>query len=149
MVMLVSPIALLALDDIAIRRLAQDSSGRDEILGTSFVLMIGGGVLAFVLAMAAIFLARPEDHLVQWLVGILAAGTIVQAFIAIEFWFESQMQWQFTVYAKTSAFLLLSLVKLGLILLRSIADRLCLGRLGGDGARLGGAADRLLAKGAS
>ena len=69
--------------------------------------------------MAAIFWARPEDRLVHWLVGIMAAGTIVQAFIAIEFWFESQMQWKFTVYAKTSAFLLLSIVKIGLILLQA------------------------------
>ena len=54
-----------------------------------------------------------------WLVGILAAGTIFQAFHAIEFWFESQMQWKFTVFAKTTAFLLISLVKIALILLRA------------------------------
>jgi O-antigen/teichoic acid export membrane protein len=118
-VMIVSPIAMLALDEIAIRRMVQDPACRDEVLGTSCVMMIAGGVVAFGLAMAAIFLARPEDRLVHWLVGILAAGTIVQAFIAIEFWFESQMQWKFTVYAKTSAFLLLSIVKIGLILLKA------------------------------
>jgi len=115
-VVIVSPMAILALDDISIRRMAQKPTGRDEVLGTSFILMIAGGAVAFVLAMAAIFTARPGDHLVQWLVGIMAAGSIVQAFIAIEFWFESQMQWKFTVYAKTSAFLLLSFVKIGLIL---------------------------------
>ena len=115
--MIVSPLALLGLDDISIRRLAQDQSEKEEIVGTSFLLMLAGGVVAFGLALAAIFLARPEDRLLHWLVGILTAGTIVQAFIAIEFWFESQMQWQFTVYAKTSAFLLLSLVKIVLILL--------------------------------
>lgn len=118
-VLIVSPLAILSLDDISIRRLAQDSSCRNEVLGTSFIMMIGGGVVAFGVAMAAIFLARPEDRLVQWLVGILAAGIIVQAFIAIEFWFESQMQWKFTVYAKTSAFLLLSIVKIVLILLNA------------------------------
>jgi O-antigen/teichoic acid export membrane protein len=116
MFMICSPVALLALDGIVIRRLIQEPGGRDELLGTSFVLMIAGGVLAFSLAMAAIFLVRPDDRLVQWLVGIMIAGTLVQAFIAIEFWFESQMQWKFTVYAKTSAFLFLSLVKVGLIL---------------------------------
>jgi O-antigen/teichoic acid export membrane protein len=81
--------------------------------------MIAGGVVAYGLAMAAIFLARPGDRLVHWLVGIMAAGAIAQAFIAIEFWFESQMQWQFTVYAKTSAFLLLSVAKIGLILMQA------------------------------
>jgi len=119
MVMIVSPMATLALDGIAIRRMVQDPSSRNQVLGTSFFLMLGGGVIAFGLAMTSIFWARPEDRLVQWLVGIMAAGTIVQAFIAIEFWFESQMQWKFTVFAKTSAFLLLSLVKIGLILLQA------------------------------
>ncbi|MBW2467118.1 MAG: flippase [Deltaproteobacteria bacterium] len=119
MVMIVTPMATLALDGIAIRNMVQDSSSREKILGTSFILMLGGGILAFSLAVAAIFWARPDDQLVQWLVGIMAAGTIVQAFIAIEFWFESQMQWKFTVYAKTSAFLLLSLVKISLILLQA------------------------------
>jgi len=116
-VMIVSPLALLGLDDITIRRLSQDKSEKETVVGTSFLLMLAGGGVAFILALAAIFLARPDDRLVHWLVAILAAGIVAQAFIAIEFWFESQMQWKFTVYAKTSAFLLLSLVKIGLILL--------------------------------
>ena len=119
MVMIVSPMATLALDGIAIRRMVQDPTCKDKVIGTSFIVMLGGGLLAFSLAMIAIFWARPEDHLVQWLVGIMAAGTVVQVFIAIEFWFESQMQWKFTVYAKTSAFLLLSVVKIGLILIQA------------------------------
>ena len=118
-IMIVSPIARLGLDAISIRNMAREPSCRDEVLGTSFVLMIVAGVCAFLLAVAAIFLARPESPLVQWLVAILAFGCIVQAFMAIEFWFESQMQWKFTVYAKTSAFLLLSLVKVGLLLLQA------------------------------
>jgi len=118
-VMIVSPVAMLAADGIVIRRIVQDPSCRDEALGTTFILMIAGGVGAFGLAMAAIILARPDDRLAHWLVGILAAGTIVQAFNAIQFWFESQMQWKFNVYAKTSAFLILSGVKIGLILLKA------------------------------
>ncbi len=119
LVLIVSPLASLGLEEIAIRRMVQDPSCRDEELGSSFILMVGGGLVAFSLAMASIFLARPDDRLGQWLVGILATGIIVQAFIAIEFWFESQMQWKFTVYAKTSAFLLVSIVKIGLIVLKA------------------------------
>ena len=118
-VMIVSPITMLSHDFVIIRRIVQDPSNSSEVLGTSFMMMFAGGVAAFALAMAAIFLVRPEDHLVQWLVGILAACAVVRAFIAIEYWFESQMQWKFTVYAKTSAFLLLSVVKIGLILLKA------------------------------
>ena len=116
-IMIVSPIARLGLDAISIRNMAKNPSSRDDVVGTSFVLMTAAGVLAFLVAVIAIFAVRPESHLVQWLVGILAFGCIIQAFMAIEFWFESQMQWKYTVYAKTSAFLLLSLVKIGLLLL--------------------------------
>jgi len=118
-VTIISPIAMLALDDISIRRLAQNPSSRDEVLGTSFFLMVAGGVVAFALGLAAIFLARPDDRLMHWLVGILTASTIVQAFIAIDFWFKSRMEGKFSVYAKTSTFLLLSIVKIGLIYLQA------------------------------
>lgn len=118
-VAIATPLARLGLDEIAIRNLAKDPAGKEEVIGTTFVVMLAGGTVAFLLAMAATFLARPDDQLVRWLVGILAAGCVVEAFMAIEFWFESQMQWKFTVFAKTSAFLLLSLVKIGLLLLQA------------------------------
>jgi len=118
-VMIVAPIAMLGLDDISIRHMLQDPTSRDEVLGTSFVMMIVGGVAAFSLALAIIYLARPEDLLARWLVGIIAAGTVVHSFNVIEFWFESQLQWKFTVYAKTSAFLIFGLVKIALILLQA------------------------------
>lgn len=118
-VLIISPIATLAMDSLSIRRIVQDFSSTNEVLGTSFKLMLGGGIFAFIIAMAGIFLVRPEDRLTHWLVGILAAGNIVQAFIAIEYWFGSQMQWKFPVYAKNSAFLLISIVKIGLIILQA------------------------------
>ncbi len=50
-VLIVSPVAMLALDAITIRRLAQDPACRNEALGTAFVLMVVAGVLAL-----------PPDH---------------------------------------------------------------------------------------
>ena len=118
-VVIVTPVAMLALDNVAVRRLVQDPSGRDDVLGTSFILMTAGGVCAFGLAMAAVFLVRPDDRLVHWLVGILAAGSIFQACWAVEFWFSARLQWQFAGYAKTSAFLISSLLKISLILVHA------------------------------
>jgi O-antigen/teichoic acid export membrane protein len=110
-----SPIAMLGLDEIVVRKLVRDTTKRDEILGTVFVLMLGGGLAVFVLASAAICLARPDDSLMHWLVAIMTAGTVFQAFLAIEFWFESQLQWKFSVYAKIGAFLIISVAKIVLI----------------------------------
>lgn len=118
-VLIVSPVAMLALDAISIRRIAQDPSCSNEVLGTAFMLMLSSGAIFYLLTMATIMISSPGDCLTHWLVGILGAGMIIQAFIAIEFWFESQMQWKYTVYAKTSAFMLINLVKVGLILLKA------------------------------
>ena len=113
---LFAPIALLGLDEIVIRKLVRDTTHHEEILGTVFFLMLLGGSAVFILATACICLVRPEDTLMHWLVAIMTGGTVLQAFIAIEFWFESQLQWKFTVYAKNTAFLIISILKIVLIL---------------------------------
>lgn len=113
---LFAPVALLGLDDIVIRKLARDTANRDQILGTVFFLMLLGGAVVFVLATGCIYLVRPQNALTHWLVAIMTGGTVFQAFIAIEFWFESQLQWKFTVYAKNTAFLIISGLKIVLIL---------------------------------
>jgi O-antigen/teichoic acid export membrane protein len=118
-VTIISPFAMMSLDDLSVRRLTQNPSSRNEVLGTSFYMMLAGGLVAFALGLAAISLVRPGDRLMFWLVGILTASTIVQAFIVIDFWFKSQMEGKFSVYAKTFAFLLLSIIKIGLICLKA------------------------------
>jgi O-antigen/teichoic acid export membrane protein len=119
LVLIASPIAMLALDGIAIRRMAQDPDCQNRIVGTSFFLMLVSGIISYVVTMVAVLFFKPGDSLITGLVAILAAGMIAQSFIAIEFWFESQMQWKYTVYAKTSAFLLANCCKIALILLKA------------------------------
>jgi O-antigen/teichoic acid export membrane protein len=115
-VALFTTVGLLGLDGIVIRELVRDPSCRDDALGTSFLMMLIGGGVSFGLAMLAIRLVRGTDPLVLWLVGIMSAGAIFQAFNAIEFWLESRLQWKFSAIAKGSVLLVGGLVKVGLIL---------------------------------
>jgi len=69
--------------------------------------------------MGTILLLRPADSVSRWLVGILAAGIILQAFDAIDFWFQAQVQSKYTVIAKGVAYLVLSAFKIILILLEA------------------------------
>lgn len=109
----------LGLDGIVIRNIVRDPSAQDEILGTSFLLIVGGGFLTLGLTILAIYYLRPEDYLCRWLVGILAAKTVFQAFDVIDFWFRSQVQSKYTVWAKNTAYFLVALVKIALILLKA------------------------------
>jgi len=112
-----SPLATLALSVVALRRMVKEPTQKDEIIGSAFLLMIIGGAFAFIVAMTSVFIARPNDQLAHWLVGILSAGYIFQTFSVIEIWFSSQVQWKYVVFGKTSAFLIISLIKAYLIYL--------------------------------
>jgi len=118
-VLVFSSIASMGLDWVVVRNIVRDPARRDEILGTTFTLKLAGGVASFCLAMATIIILRPSDHLSWLLVGIIALGSVFQAFSTIDFWFQSQVKSRYTVYARSSAFLLISGAKIALILLKS------------------------------
>lgn len=113
---LFSPLASLGLDDIAVRNLVRDPESKEQILGTAFNLKMIGGALSFVAAIGAIVLLRPDDSLSHWLVGIIAGGSVFQAFCAIDFWFNSQVQSKYSLMAKNAAFLLCAVLKIGCII---------------------------------
>ena len=116
---LFSVLSTLGLDGVVVRNIVRDPVSRDEVLGTAFVLKVIGGVATLVLSFATILIIRPGDVLVRWLVGILASGTIFQALDTIDFWFQSQVQSKFTVYARNGAFLTVAAVRVLLIFLKA------------------------------
>ncbi|GIL20968.1 MAG: flippase [Candidatus Jettenia sp.] len=111
--------ATLGLDGIVVRDIVRYPSCKDEILGTAFILKLVGGMLTFLLITGTIFFLHPHDNLIHWLAGIIAFGMIFQSFDTIDFWFQSQVQSKYTVYAKNAAFLLIALLKVVLILIRA------------------------------
>lgn len=118
-VSLFSAIAGLGLDGIVIRDLVREPSRRDEILGTAFLMKFLGGGVTFLATLAAIRLLRPGDALSFSLVGITAAGMIFSAFDTIDFAFQAQVRSKFSVFAKSSAFLIVSIVKIVMIFMKS------------------------------
>lgn len=118
-VALFSPIATLGLDGIVVRNLVTHPSKKEKILGTAFCLRLGGSFAGFLFLFAAVYLLRPHDNLTRWLVGILGAGLVFQAFEVIRFWFESQVQSKYVVYARNIAFCTIAFLKVVLILIQA------------------------------
>jgi O-antigen/teichoic acid export membrane protein len=115
-VSLFSAMATLGLDGIVVRNIVRDPASKEEILGTAFVLKLIGGIAALLLSTGSLIILRPSGSLVHWLVGITAAGMIFQALDPIDFWFQSQIQSKYVVYARTTAFSLIAVIKIALIL---------------------------------
>lgn len=115
-VALFSPLAMLGLDDIVVRNLVRDPAARQAILGTSFLLKLVGGVVSILATIVVIVLLHPDDPQEIWLVVVIAAGALFQAFTTIELWFNAQVQAKYAVLAKSAAFLLCAFGKVALIL---------------------------------
>lgn len=113
---LFSWVAGLGLHNIVVRDIILNPNCKEETLGTAAVLQLAGGVLAYGLTLAAIFLLRPDDTLAKWLVAILGCTTLFRASEVAMYWFESQVQSKYTVWIQNSGFLIFTAVKVTLIL---------------------------------
>ncbi|NMF63047.1 flippase [Brasilonema octagenarum] len=114
-VSLFSPFATLGLDNVVVRDLVRDSSHKKQILGTTFWLKLLGGVGSVLLSVGFICLIRQDENSTVWLVAILATAGIFQALDTIDLWFQSQVQSKYTVVAKNTAFVIITLIKIALL----------------------------------
>ncbi len=111
--------ANLGLNQIVVRNIVRDPFRKNEVLGTAFLLKLVAQVVALVLAVGTIYLLRPNNSLTHWLVGIIAAGMIFNSFDVIDFWFQSQVQSKYTVFARNLGFITANLGRVLLIQLRA------------------------------
>jgi PST family polysaccharide transporter len=117
------PFAKLGLDNIVIRNLARDPSCKDATLGTAFVLKLISSIVTLVVTVGVIFLITPNttpaNQEIRWLVGIVAAGTTIQSFDIIDYWFQSQVKAKYSVWARNGAYVVMNGVKIILIQMKA------------------------------
>ena len=111
--------SLGGLGTIVVRDIARDPACKDESLGTAFILQLVGGSLTLLVAVGASILINHQECLTHWLVGILAAGNLFNAFNTIDFWFQSEVKSKYTVFAKNSAYVFMCAVRVVLIQLKA------------------------------
>ena len=114
-VALFAVLASLGLDQIVVRDIVRKPTYRDKILGTTLILKLIGSLVTVALTTSMIGWLRPGDQLTLWLVTIIAAVTLFDAFNTIDFWFQSQVKSKYTVIAKNTAFILATLARIILI----------------------------------
>ncbi|MTJ14888.1 flippase [Anabaena sp. UHCC 0187] len=114
-VSMLTPLSTLGLEQISIRNIIRDPQEKNQVLGTAFVLKFIGGLVTLTLTICGIGLLRPGDISIRSLVGLIAIGTLFQAFDTIDFFFQSQQQSKYTVFARGTAFALSSIGKIVLI----------------------------------
>ena len=114
-VMLFSAIAALGLDNIVVRDLVKESEKRNELLGSAFFLRLIGAVISLLLIALGVVLTSESSYNII-LISIIAVSSIFQAFNVIDFYFQSTVKIKYSVYVRTFAFIIPTVIKLFLII---------------------------------
>jgi len=115
-VALFGAIAALGLNGVVVRDLVKEPETANCTLGTAFLMQLIGGLVAFGLAVVVIGYVRPNDDLAQLMVAVLGFVMVFKATETVKYWFESQVQSKYTVWAENFVFLVIACLKVALIL---------------------------------
>ncbi|MFA5023518.1 MAG: flippase [Patescibacteria group bacterium] len=108
-------IASLGIDGVLGREIVKFPEKRDDLLGTSFVLKIIGGLTAFALVCVAAILFE-NNFLIRILIILFGLSFILQAIGVISIFFQSKVEAKQTIKAQFFAMIISSLLKIFLIL---------------------------------
>ena len=105
----------LGLDGIVVRELIANESKRDVLMGTSFLLKLGGAFFVILLLTVAVSFSS-NDKITNVLIIIVGSASIFQSLNVIDFYFQSKVLSKFVVYANVITFFVSSVIKVILIL---------------------------------
>ena len=108
-------IATLGLNGIVVRDIVRDPDSATLTLGTAAILQLIGGLISFLMILAAISFFRPDDVLARSIVAILGSIMLIKAIGVTTYWFESQVKSKYTVLANSGTFIVFSALKVVLI----------------------------------
>ena len=113
-VLLFSPLLHLGHREIIVLDLVKSPEKRDLILGSAILLRLGGSVLLLGGVSVGIQFVE-NDQQTLLMIGIISAGIMFQSWELVEYYFQSQVQSKYTVWAQTIQLIVVSLCKLSLI----------------------------------
>jgi len=111
-------IAILGLENIAIRELVKHPEKRDELVGTVFFLRLLSGLTAIILTSLVLLIVQ-EDFFTSILILLASVSFLFQAFQSIEYYFRASVKAKYNAYAMFLSIVLASTLKVILILLEA------------------------------
>ena len=107
----------LGLSGLVVREIVRTPEDKDNILGTTFSLKIVGAFFAFLAVLVMALCLNDADESEFWVLLIIGMSLFASPFETIDYWFQSQVQSKYTVYARSSAFVLGEALKVLFVLL--------------------------------
>lgn len=104
-------IASLGTSQIVVRDLVNELDKKNEILGTTFVLLFSAGLVTSIVTIILSLIINDEE-IINWLIIIYSSNLILQSFQIFDYWFKSKVLSKYSVYARVSGRLISALSKL-------------------------------------
>ncbi len=102
----------LGIRKIVVRELSKPNANNNQLIGTSFFLMLSSAVLMTVLCPLSAFLFSSSSKFSILLISIMSSGFIFRAFETIAYYHESKTQMKWVVIFSTIAFFTGTLIKI-------------------------------------
>ncbi|WP_318480480.1 flippase [Photobacterium leiognathi] len=112
-------ISLCGFDGIVVRDISKEKSKANIILGTAFYSRILSGIICFILVSIVSGIYYGFGSKSQYLIIIFGSSLLFQCGDVVDLWFQSQSESKRTVIVKLSCYILSSLLKVSLILLKA------------------------------
>lgn len=109
---LFTPIAMLGLDAVVVKKIVNEKDNINKILGTSFIMKLFGAFLAFVLITlsATLFTSNTEEE--SLIILIISLTLFFQSFNVIDFFYQSEVKSKYTVYSSLFSLIISSALKI-------------------------------------
>lgn len=109
-----SAFSTLGMDQIIVRELSKGHTGKNDLLGTAFVLKVAGS-LFLIVVMLIIIVFMDHGPFTNTLILIIAAAEVFKAFEVINYFFQSQVRSKHIVQVQLFINLMISFAKIGLV----------------------------------
>lgn len=116
---LLAVLGALGLERIVVRDLVAKPEAKGEVLATAMSLRLVGGAFAWLASVALVILLNPDSRESWGLVAILGGSVLFQASDVFDYWFQSRIESRHVVLARSSAYLVATGARVGLILLQA------------------------------
>jgi PST family polysaccharide transporter len=116
---ILGPFAALGLDSMIVKEIVDNPKRISQIISTAVTLRLLAGLLSFLVCIGVFYFLKHDDMRLFFVGCVLALTLMAQSLNTIELYYQSQVASRVTVIAQNSAYILMSIVKIVLILVEA------------------------------
>jgi O-antigen/teichoic acid export membrane protein len=109
-------ITSLGIDGIIVREISYNKTKAAEIISTGIIFRLGTGLLCWIIATSCMAWLHGWNDQITWIVAIVGSSLVFQAADTFDLWFQSQSKSRYTTLTKLSAYAIINIIKIILLL---------------------------------